>query len=224
MSKRLMTLGMLCVILCCTQNVWGRQGDEKHEPDPKTQEPVKADVADAADETGVGQGGEITWSWSEGVENWPADKVAAIKSAMDEAVGFYNRYARLCKHVTVEYDATVPTASANIKGHIRFGGSISSRTAMHELSHTLGVGTTKAYHRLLHDGVWTGAYGVSLIKAFDGPDAVLHGDKKHIWPYGLNYARQDSPIARIRHVKMIEAINWDIRAGHLMDAKTGDAK
>lgn len=229
MSKYMMTIGILLAMLFCVPSVWAeRDGAERKTETPvhgqanertkakakaTTPEPAKAEVDD------VGQGGEISWSWSEGTENWPAEKVKAIEAAMNEAVAFYNRHTRLRKHVTVEYNAKVSTANANIRGHIRFGGSISSRTALHELSHTLGVGTARVYFRLLKDGKWTGPHAVSLIKAFDGPDAVLHGDKKHFWPYGLNYAKEDSPIARIRNVKLVEAMNWDMRVGHLMDAK-----
>ncbi len=154
--------------------------------------------------------GQLSYRFSDGWEEWPADKREMIKKAMNEAVALYNKHAHFKKELRITYSPSTPTADANYNGHIRFGGSINSRVALHEIGHTLGVGTTQQWQDLMKDKLWTGPNAVTLVKQFDGPDAVLHGDRQHFWPYGLNYDKEDGPEQRIRHIKMVEALAKDM--------------
>ncbi len=139
-----------------------------------------------------------------------AEKVAQVVKAMNEAIGLYNAMGEFPKAVSAGYNPGTPTADGNYNGTIRFGGSISSRVALHELGHVLGVGTHPRWGEFVKDGQWTGAYAIAQLRAFDGPDAVLHCDHMHFWPYGLNYDTEDSPENRRRHVLMVAAFRRDL--------------
>ena len=152
----------------------------------------------------------LTYSLVGGNENWPADIRARIVSAMDGAVATYNRWGTFRKHLTVEYNPGVPTADANYAGHIRFGGQIGYRTALHEISHTMGVGTHWAWNANLNNGVWTGANGIALVRSFDGPTANINSDGTHFWPYGLNFDSEGSTENNRRHVLLVAAFRKDM--------------
>src|SRR5262245_48282748 len=72
------------------------------------------------------------------------DAYNRITSAMNLAVARYNRLAvRPSKSITVQYVPSVATADGNFNGNIRFGSNrsyMTERTALHEISHTLGIG------------------------------------------------------------------------------------
>lgn len=159
--------------------------------------------------TKPGDAPKITYRLSDGSEDWPADKREQIVAAMDEAVAMYNEHTNLSHELRVSYVPSVPTADANRNGHIRFGKQIGSRTALHEIAHTFGIGTTRRWREMLDNGVYTGS-AADLVKQWDGDTAVLKGDRMHFWPYGLNYDREDGPERRIRHVKLVEAIVKDM--------------
>src|SRR5436190_1340586 len=142
--------------------------------------------------------GAVTYVLAGGNETWPADKRAAIIAAMDEAVATYNANGFFDKALTANYNAGVPTAQAGYGGWIDFGGSISARVAMHEMGHTMGVGTYGAWQA----GGFTGAYAVARVRLYDGPSAGIGSDTQHFWPYGLNYDNEDGAAARVRHVKI----------------------
>ena len=152
----------------------------------------------------------VTYTIAGKPDEWPPGKRKEVEEAMDEALRMYNTYGTFDKKVTAKYNADTPTADGSFNGNIRFGKSLNSRTALHELGHCMGVGTAPAWKKLVKDGIWIGPAATAMIKAFDGPDAVLHADGKHFWPYGLNYAKEDTPLARIRHVKMVEALREDM--------------
>ena len=152
----------------------------------------------------------LRYKLSDGNGKWPADKRKAIVDAMDAAVALYNQEGDFDKLVTANYRPGTPTADANYNGWINFGGQIGRRTALHEIAHTLGVGTQGRYHALLKDGKWTGEGANALLKTFDGPDAVLKGDRQHFWPYGLNFETESSPEKDRRHVKMVAALRADM--------------
>ena len=114
---------------------------------------------------------------------------------MDSALGYYNRYTTLTKHLNVYYNTSVGTADANFNGTIRFGSNRSYmvvHTAMHETAHTLGIGTTNEYRNLItNDKVFTGPLATAKLREItNDPNALLHGDAQHFWPYGLNYANE----------------------------------
>ena len=139
-----------------------------------------------------------------------AEKVAQVIRVMNEATGFYNAMGEFPKAVSAGYNPGTPTADGSYNGTIRFGGQIGTRTALHELGHVLGVGTHPRWDRFVQNGNWTGPYALAQLRAFDGPEAVLHADRQHFWPYGLNYDTEDSPENRRRHVLMVAAFRRDL--------------
>jgi len=136
-----------------------------------------------------------------------------ITGSMSEAVNIYNSNGSFDKHINVYYSSGVPTAQANYDGVLTFGGSRNTRVALHEISHTLGVGTQSAYWNLMTGGRWQGPQTNQLLSTFDGSNSQLHGDSQHIWPYGLNYDSEDSSTNRVRHVKIVEAMRCDMNIG-----------
>ena len=127
--------------------------------------------------------GELTYSTSlSGVDESIA---AQIETSMAEAAAMYNKYGSFNKSVSATYNSGVPTADANYAGSMRFGGSRNTRVAMHELGHTMGVGTYWVYYMV--DGVWQGYYAQERAIEMESTYADgLHGDSMHIWPWGLN--------------------------------------
>ena len=156
----------------------------------------------------------ITWTL-ERASNPTADQQAAytlITSAMNAAVARYNNLSDLGKSITVRYDTSVPTADGNLNGTIRFGGNrsyMTERTALHEIAHTIGVGTSSGWSSLGGSGTWTGAQATALVRQFDGSSAKLSTGGGHFWPYGLNYENEFSGTAADRHVGIVAAMVRD---------------
>jgi hypothetical protein len=156
----------------------------------------------------------ITWTL-ERASNPTADQQAAytlITSAMNAAVARYNNLSDLGKSITVRYDTSVPTADGNLNGTIRFGGNrsyMTERTALHEIAHTIGVGTSSGWSSLGGSGTWTGAQATALVRQFDGSSAKLSTGGGHFWPYGLNYENEFSGTAADRHVQVVAAMVRD---------------
>lgn len=140
------------------------------------------------------------------------DAYGRITSAMNAAVGRYNNLSDLTKQINVYYAPGVPTAEANINGDLRFGDNrsfMSERTALHEISHTIGVGQSGGFFNLCGSGAWTGPQANALIKSWDGPDATISCGGGHFWPYGLNYDNEWSELNADRHVDLVEAMVAD---------------
>jgi len=147
----------------------------------------------------------------ENAGGWDPAVRAKIEKAMTEAVKTYNDVVVFDFDIPVAYSPQTPTADANYQGHIRFGGQIGTRTAMHEIGHILGVGTAPRWSQLVRDGKWTGPAANRQLRELDGPDAVLHADRQHFWPYGLNYDKEGATLEqRRRHVLMVAAIRADL--------------
>ncbi len=157
---------------------------------------------------------KLSYRLSEGVEEWPLGKRERIQAAMEAAIALYNEHGIFTKCVTANWSPGTPTADANYEGWINFGGSINTRTALHEIAHTLGVGTVEQWHNNITGGKWTGEHALKQLREFDGREAVLHADRMHFWPYGLNYENEDSEENRIRHVKMVAALCRDMSGGN----------
>ena len=154
----------------------------------------------------------------ETVANPTADQTDAyqkIRQAMDSAVGYYDTYTSIRKSLTVQYDPSVATADAGSGGTIRFGSGRSYMvviTAMHEIAHTVGVGTTTQYEAYVSNGIFTGPLATAALRAIEGNDTVhLHCDSQHIWPYGLNYATEVKSTADlVDHCKIVDALYKDL--------------
>ncbi|MPY62138.1 hypothetical protein FNH08_34855 [Streptomyces spongiae] len=155
----------------------------------------------------------ITWTL-ERASNPTQDQQTAynlITAAMNAAVARYNNLSDLGKSITVRYDPSVPTADGNINGTIRFGNRsyMTERTALHEIAHTIGVGTSSGWSRLGGSGTWTGAQATALVRQFDGSGAKISTGGGHFWPYGLNYDNEFSNTAADRHVQLVAAMVRD---------------
>ena len=138
------------------------------------------------------------------------DAYKRITTVMDSAVKLYNTYSNLSKYINVYYAPGVPTAEASSNGDLRFGENRSYMvvpTAMHEMGHTMGIGTTSEYAATCVDGVFRNDKVQAKLREMDGPNAELHCDRQHIWPYGLNQASEaKSEQDLINHVILVETI------------------
>jgi hypothetical protein len=158
--------------------------------------------------------GEITYTLYR--ESAPtSDQIDAynrIDAAVSAAVAQYNATTDITKHLNVYYRPGVPTAEASYDGTISFGSDrayMVEGTALHEISHTLGIGQSGGWFDRCVDGGWTGAGANALVRSWDGPDARVNCGGSHIWPYGLNYSNEFSELAFERHVELIEAMIAD---------------
>jgi hypothetical protein len=138
----------------------------------------------------------------------------AITCAMQGAIAYYDCYTSITKQLSVTYNTDVPTADGNFNGSIRFGGSqyMECVTAMHEIAHTVGVGTAPAWPTYSVGGVFTGVNAIAQLRQITGnPTDVLHSDTQHFWPYGLNYTSEaTSTMDLIDHCEMVSAIRKDL--------------
>ncbi|MGW0710644.1 hypothetical protein ACWD4G_32600 [Streptomyces sp. NPDC002643] len=155
----------------------------------------------------------ITWTLVR-ASNPTQDQLTAynlITGAMNAAVARYNNLSDLGKNITVYYEPSVPTADGNINGTIRFGNRsyMTERTALHEIAHTIGVGTSSGWSRLGGSGTWTGAQATALVRQYDGSSAKISTGGGHFWPYGLNYESEFSGTAADRHVNIVAAMVRD---------------
>jgi hypothetical protein len=128
-----------------------------------------------------------TLNWSiQRASNPTADQLDAynrIDAAMRLAVARYHRYSDANKTIRVYYAPGVPTAEASFNGDLRFGSNrayMTERTAMHEISHTLGVGTTQSFNDRCAANNWPSA--TRLLQSFDGSGARINCGGGHFWP------------------------------------------
>ncbi|KAF1961448.1 hypothetical protein CC80DRAFT_513286 [Byssothecium circinans] len=154
----------------------------------------------------------ITWTLQKAASPTAdqTDAYAKIEAAMKLAVARYAKFSSANKVIRVYYAPGVPTAEASYNGDLRFGSNrsyMTQRTALHEISHTLGVGQTANFDRLCASGNWPTA--LPLLRSFDGPGATISCGGSHFWPYGLNYDNEWSETNGDRHVKMVAAMLKD---------------
>lgn len=142
------------------------------------------------------------------------DAYNRITQAMDEAVKQYNCYTNLRRTLNVSYNPSVATADGNANGSIRFGSRASMHhvTAMHEISHVMGIGTTTSYRNLVQNGIYSGVAGNAQLRAISGKaDDQLRSDGTHFWPHGLNYIHEgETQQDLINHCLVVEAIVSDL--------------
>jgi hypothetical protein len=157
-------------------------------------------------------------------DNPNSDEIEAygiIMQIMDSAIRIYNLYTNLSKQITVYYvmDSSV-RADGNINGNIRFGPSryfMNTGTAIHEISHTLGIGTSNnwfsfgVYNDSLKYAIYSGVNATSTLRQITGDSiAVIYRDYQHFWPYGLNYAEEYTCKSDlINHCKIVNAMFKD---------------
>lgn len=121
--------------------------------------------------------------------------ITRIKAAFDLAIKYYNEFTSIEKHVTVNYSPNTQTADANFAGWINMGantGYQKAGTAMHEMAHTVGVGTHSKYWQMMVNGKWQGVRANEiLLMMTNDSSAYVKGDNTHFWPYGINGAHED---------------------------------
>ncbi|NLP13595.1 MAG: hypothetical protein GX383_03735 [Clostridium sp.] len=182
----------------------------------QTQQPTPSPTKPEPTPTATPKKGNITYTLIT-VSNPTEDQKDAyqrIKNAMDTAVEYYNTYTTITKELRVYYEPSVSTADGNINGSIRFGSNRSYMnhiTAMHEIAHTVGVGTSSKWRSLVVNGVYTGSNAIAVLREVTGDsNAVLKGDNTHFWPYGLNYTSEvKSEADLINHCKIVDAMKKD---------------
>jgi hypothetical protein len=137
-----------------------------------------------------------------------------ITTAMDEAVRYYNCYTDIEKTLKISFVPSVDTADGNINGSIRFGSTASMNrvTAMHEIAHTVGVGTAPNWSNFVVNSRFTGANALAELKSIPSHTTEAIGaDRIHFWPYGLNYESEGKAEADlIAHCRMVMAIRRDL--------------
>lgn len=144
-----------------------------------------------------------------------------IRAAMDKAVQYYNCYTNITKSLNISYVSSVSTADGNINGSIRFGSNttyMDYRTAMHEISHTVGIGTASKWASCVDmtNKLYTCTNGKQQLSTINGQlaqpaDTTLHADNQHFWPYGINQQSEvKSEADLIYHCQMVMAMLEDL--------------
>ncbi|MBB3158178.1 hypothetical protein FHS07_001874 [Microbacterium proteolyticum] len=155
---------------------------------------------------------KITWSLARAANPTEdqLDAYARITDAMDRALARYNKFNNTWRHLSVTYDPGVQTADGSINGNIRFGsnrGFMQEGTALHEISHTVGVGQAWNFQSKIDAQDWPSA--LPLLRSWDGADARLNGGGGHMWPYGLNQANEYTAQNFDRNVRLVQAMHHD---------------
>ncbi len=146
--------------------------------------------------------------------DWPtAARRQAAVDAMTAAVDRYNAHGGFTKTLRVTYNENVPTADGNFNGNIRFGGRFPDEgVSLHEIGHTLGMGTTNAYqnNRNASNNRWTGERGIRKVEQFDGIGTNIGADNFHFFPYGLNFSNEYNEVNFDRHVALVYEMGRDM--------------
>ncbi|MBN2764775.1 MAG: hypothetical protein JXR27_00260 [Paludibacteraceae bacterium] len=159
--------------------------------------------------------GNVTYTLAQDVINAGERTHNLIKTAMDSACYYYNRYTTFRANIWVYYNAGIPTAQASYHGSIGFGPNeryMFVGTAMHEMAHYFGSGTTTAWKNLMVGGLWQGAVAKALCLQLTGQ--TLKGDNNnspvHYWPTGINQREEvKSQTDLINHAKIVKAMLID---------------
>lgn len=130
------------------------------------------------------------------------DNRTRVDAAMKSAVDFWNNHTSIKGlGLTVNYGSGTPTAEASYGGWMRFGPNASYQqtgTALHEMGHTIGVGTHQYWYNtssspLKVGGVWLGERTTQVVRFLENDaTSTLRGDATHMWPYGINGAHEDT--------------------------------
>jgi hypothetical protein len=160
--------------------------------------------------------GHITYTIHRAANPSPDESSAydAIDTAMSQAVAFYDCYTEVTKAIPVSYDPGVRTSRGSIGDGIRFGSRASMQqiTAMHEISHTLGVGTDPAWTSHVSHGAWTGPVATAELRIIShDQSAVLHANRQSFAPYGLNATSEVQGAGDlVAHCRLVVAMRTDM--------------
>lgn len=154
---------------------------------PNTEYQVKAKVYSYNPKIQPGNMGSVTYTLDLDSATYP-QYYRLIKEAMDSACSYFNKYTPFVKDIYVYYSDGIPTAQASHLGAIGFGSNTAYMwvgTAIHEMAHYFGSGTSNTWRSLMSGGVWTGKAGSQFVASLSGE--TLKGDTQHYWPLGINY-------------------------------------
>lgn len=118
-----------------------------------------------------------------------------IKTAMDSACMYFSKYTPFTFDIPIYYSAGIPTAQASYHGSIGFGANTRYMwvgTAIHEMCHWFGSGTTSEWQSKIVGGVWTGAATQALMGT-----GTIKGDSQHFWPNGINQKEEITNLGSI---------------------------
>ena len=159
--------------------------------------------------------GNVTYTLAQSVADAGPTIYNMIKQAMDSACYYYNRYTPFRANIWVYYSSGIPTAQASYHGSIGFGSN--SRymyvgTAMHEMAHYFGSGTTTVWKSKMVGGLWQGAVAQALCQQLTGE--TLKGDNnsnpQHYWPTGINQREEvKSKTDLVNHTRVVKAMLVD---------------
>ena len=143
--------------------------------------------------------GTITWKYDNTGDEATNKR---ITSAIVSAVDYWNNLTSIKGvTVTVRYNPGTPTADCSYGGWMRVGPNASYQrtgTILHEMGHAIGVGQhgmwwSPSLRKNGDRGDWLGERANAVLRFWDNdPDAVMTGDKMHMWPYGINGAHEDN--------------------------------
>ena len=164
--------------------------------------------------------GTVTYNLTSGLTG---DNRTRVEAAMSSAINYYNNLTSIKgHHITVNYGSGTPTAEASYGGWMRFGPNASYQrtgTALHEMAHTIGVGTHSMWYGPSSPLRETGSRGLWLGERVDkviqfisnNPNEHLTGDNVHMWPYGINGAQEDngSELLYITNCLIAQALGED---------------
>jgi len=158
--------------------------------------------------------GNVTYNLAVDPSQYP-EYYSLLKTALDSACYYYNRYTSFRANIYVYYNAGIPTAQASYHGSIGFGpntGYMWVGTVMHEMAHYFGSGTTNVWKSLMVGGVWQGAVAQALCQELAG--TTLKGDNNdnpiHFWPFGINYRSEvSSSTDLVNHARIVQAMLVD---------------
>lgn len=159
--------------------------------------------------------GNVTYTLAQSVTDAGSRVHNLIKTAMDSACYYYNRYTPFRANIWVYYSSGIPTAQASYHGSIGFGPNeryMWVGTAMHEMAHYFGSGTTTVWKGLCVGGVWQGAVGQALCQQLTGQQLRVDNNSNpiHYWPTGINQREEVGSVTDlINHARVVKAMLID---------------
>lgn len=154
--------------------------------------------------------GTVTYTFDATVENDDTHG-PRIKAAITSAVDYFNNLTSIQGHRLTVHLTNSATANGGYGGWMGFGPNASYQrtgTALHEMGHTIGVGTHSRWMGPSSPlrasgtrGLWLGDRANEVVRFIENnPDASLTGDHMHMWTTGatgalnsgINGAHEDS--------------------------------
>lgn len=137
--------------------------------------------------------GNLTWYWNG--SKGSATQEATITDSMNFVTKLWSERTNVTGKIGVKYStgctAEGGPSSDYGEGTINFCTQMSRRTALHEISHVLGMYTWGWQWNgpLCYSGRWHGVKTNAMVQKYNGAGTVIGCDTGHgsIWPYGMNY-------------------------------------